>query len=413
MVDRVRSSAAGFFLVGLLCRLVVFTGAHVEGDENIYRALVGQLEAGRGFNLLGTPLLERLSPELYGHPLFFHPPGGIVLFLLFHRIAGELAYPLVQVLSYVLFFWSMLALARAALGPLGGVRLHVVCALAAFSPIMTHVATHYWLDGPLLAFATLGSALFVSGVQRGTTRRVVLAAAAIGYASWIKIAALAVVPGLLLLGLALAEPERRTSTLRLGLIFTGLVATIQLPWELWQWRVVGSPFPTWAGRPPADLIARNKFVYSITVTRPAWMYLTLMPRVLWTCIPSLACLFLLRLEPRVRRIALALVIWIAVVLAAMMTLGTTGSSKLLRYAITVTPATILLFLLLAGEVWRARADVASGGRASGNRAVLVRPLLVLAAAGLVLEVFQGLYMPLAFRDAALIMPILGQKHWLF
>src|SRR5690242_7473922 len=201
----VRGGTLLWFVLGLLCRLVVFTGPHGEGDELVYRELVTQLEAGHGYTLAGTPLLQRGWPaDQYGNALFFHPPAGIALFWLLHRVLGDLAFPLAQVLCYALFFWSMMALARAVLGPLSGARLHAVAALAAFTPIMTHVVSRYWLDGPLLAVTTLAAALLIAALARRDVRGVVIAGLAMGAASWVKTAAFVAVPGLLLLGLAMA-----------------------------------------------------------------------------------------------------------------------------------------------------------------------------------------------------------------
>jgi hypothetical protein len=110
----------------------------------------------------------------------------------------------------------------------------------------------------------------------------------------------------------------------------------------------------------------------------------------------------LPLEARARRIALSLAAWIAAVLVVVMALGAIGYSKLLRYAILVTPATVLLAGLSAGEALRALRDSA-GPPAVRARA---RALLLLLGAGLVLEVAQGLYTPLLDRSRDIIVPLL-------
>ena len=388
------------FALGLLCRLIVFTGAHGEGDETVYRALVYQLEAGRGYTLQGSPLIGNGWPaDQYGNALFFHPPGGIALFWLLHRAVGEAAFPLAQILSYGIFFWSMLALARLVLAPLEGPRLLGVALLAAFTPIMTHVVSRYWIDGPMLAFTTLAGALLLAAARRGDVPRTLLAALVMAYACWIKTAAVLALPGLVALAWAAAAPGARRQALRHGIAFAGLVAALHLPWELWQWRVVGNPFPAWAGKPSPELMASNAYVYALTVVRKPWAYLTLLPRATWTLAPALACLIALPLEPRTRRLALALAVWIAAVLVVVMALGAIGYSKLLRYAILVTPATVLLAGLAAAEAMRA-------ARAAGSAAFRARLLLALLVAGLALEVAQGLYTPLLDRRRDLIVPLL-------
>jgi 4-amino-4-deoxy-L-arabinose transferase-like glycosyltransferase len=397
------AAVATVFTLGLLCRLVVFSGAHVEGDETVYRALVYQLELGRGYTLAGSLLIDHGWPaDQYGQALFFHPPGGIALFWLLHRVAGEAAFALAQILSYALFFWSMMTLARLVLAPLEGPRRVGVALLAAFTPIMTHVVSRYWIDGPMLAFTALAGALFIGGARRSELARTLLAALVMAYACWIKTAAILALPGLVALAWALAPSGSRRQALRHGAAFVGVALALHLPWELWQWQAVGNPFPAWAGKPSPGLIAGNDYVYALTLVRKPWAYLTLLPRATWTLVPAIACLALLPLEARARRIALALVAWIAVVLVVVMALGAIGYSKLLRYAILVTPATVLLAGLAAGEAMRVLRDPA-GPIAVRARA---RGLLALLTVGLALEVAQGLYTPLLDRSRDLVVPLL-------
>jgi hypothetical protein len=391
------------FVAGFLCRLVVFTGRHLEGDEIVYTALVCQLQDGHGYTLMGTPLLKTGYPNnQYAQALFYHPPGGILIFWFLARLFGANGYPIAQVLSYAVFFWSMVFLARALFGPRQVPSVPVVTLLAAFTPIMTHVVSRYWLDGPMLAFAALSAALFVPAMQRQDARRAILAAVTMGLASWMKSSALMALPGVLLLGWMAAPPDTRRSTIRLALLFAGLSLLLQTPWQIWQWRVVHSPFPAWAGKPSAELVRRNRYVYGLTVLRPPWMYLTMLPRTVATILPAIGALVLVPMASRERWIGWALLAWIGVVLAAVVGLGAIGYSKLLRYAILVTPATVLLAGLAAGEAWRLR--TATPPLPRGKTMAVV--LLVLLAAGVVLEVSQGVFTPLMDRASDLIVPLL-------
>ena len=79
--------------------------ARLEPDERIYIALVEQLDAGRGYTLKGHPILNDptiVGPQ-YGRALFFHPPGGIVLFWLMHQLVGESGFALAETQNSVLF----------------------------------------------------------------------------------------------------------------------------------------------------------------------------------------------------------------------------------------------------------------------------------------------------------------------
>src|SRR5262245_43675120 len=83
--------AAALFLVGLYLRQSVFQGAHQEGDESIYITLVQQLDGGHGYTLQGSEILTQglIDREEYDRPLFFHPPGGIVLDWIFYKAIGD------------------------------------------------------------------------------------------------------------------------------------------------------------------------------------------------------------------------------------------------------------------------------------------------------------------------------------
>jgi hypothetical protein len=156
-------------------------------------------------------------------------------------------------------------------------------------------------------------------------------------------------------------------------------------------------------------VAGNAYVYTLTVERPAWMYLTLMPRALWTLGPAIACLATPRFDPRARRIALALLGWIAIVLAVVMGLGAIGYSKLLRYAVLVTPAAVLLFGLAAGEALNRLADP----RLTPGEKARAQVLVAIAAVGLALEIAQGVYTPMMDRANDVVRPVLWPGAWIF
>jgi 4-amino-4-deoxy-L-arabinose transferase-like glycosyltransferase len=405
------------FAVGLACRIAAFSVPHDEGDEIVYHVLVQQLESGHGYTLAGTPLIGNGWPaDQYGHALFFHPPGGIALFWLLDSVFGENGFALAQVFGYALFYWSLLALGWIVLrvaAPDPRIRMPGVgamLALAAFQPLMTHVVARYWLDGPMLALVTLAAALFARACVRlpgNATRGAIAAGLALGAASWTKTAALVALPAIAILGIALVTPASRRGALRLAVLFTAVALLVQAPWEIWQWRVLGSPFPAWAGRPSPTLVANNAYVRFLTVDRPPWIYLTLMPRVVWTLIPSLLGLALLHGAPASRRIGVALALWIAIVLSVMVGLGAIGYSKLLRYAILVTPATVLLFACVAAGAW---GQLRASGR--GARRATAAVIAALAAAGFALEIAQGIYTPLIDRRD-LIWPLLWRGNGLY
>lgn len=375
------------FLAGFLFRLMVFRQPHEEGDERIYQALVEQLELGRGYTLQGSPILESgtIDRMEYDHPLFFHPPGGILLFWILSKLFGPAGFAVTQLLSYTLFFAGMMWLAQMVVRSDASLALGATAVLAAFTPIAAHVMNHYWLDGPLLAFTTLAAALFVFGTSRGQSRWVLAGGAALGYAALIKVTALFALPGFLLLAWSLRPQMRFARLVRMGFLLLLPVLLLHLPWELWQWKKIGTLFQPHPGKPSSTLVANNLYIHYITAVRSPWVYLTLLPRVLWTLTVSVAAWAGHWKNPRLRRTGAALAGWIVIILVLHIGLGFLGYSKLMRYVILATPASILLF----------------GATVAECRGVWAWGL----AAGLILEVAQGIQTSLAKAD--LIIPLWG------
>jgi len=355
----------------------------LEQDEKIYVALVEQLNAGKGYTLQGHPLLKELIGEQYGYDLFFHPPGAVALFWVFEHLFGERGFPLTQVFSFIVFFWSLMWLGSLVIRPFDAIATLVLAILGSITPIMAFVMGRFWLDGPIIAFSTLAAALFVAGILKNRLWMVAAGGAILGYAILIKLTSVLIAPSVLALAWALRPREALRQYLIWGGVLVGVAFLVQVPWEIWQWHVIGSPFPVWAGKPATRLVQNNQFVYFQTVVRTPWAYVQLLPQVIWTLIPSFLMWAVTRRARDTWRAGTALVLWILTIVIAHMILGAMGYSKIVRYIALVTPATCLLFALTfsAAVQWvRQRRSVTPG-------AVL---LIVLAVAGLGLEVAQGL-----------------------
>jgi 4-amino-4-deoxy-L-arabinose transferase-like glycosyltransferase len=392
-----------FFLIGLCMHSLVIFRTHNEGDEFIYKTLVEQLDNGKGYTLQGSSLLEKglIDRIQYDRTLFFHPPGGIALYWVFYKVFGDFGFSLVQLFSYALFFWSMLFLAKSLNLTSSNVSLALVAGLSAFSPIMSHVTTKLWLDGPLLAFTPLAAAVYVWAIVHNRTRWVFIAGLILGYASLIKITAFLVVPGLILLCWFFLKPRKIKTCIQLGLLFLATALIVQLPWELWQWIKVGSPFPSWAGRPSESLVESNKYVYYLTVIRSPWVYLKLTAIILWTSIPTLFLFILLWSNKSLRWLRLSLMIWILTVLTFHIILGFLGYSKVLRYVILMTPALIILFSSLLDEaVCRFKHE---GNSANTGILTIIICISLLAY---VMEILTGVNL-LLFSHKDIIFPLLG------
>jgi 4-amino-4-deoxy-L-arabinose transferase-like glycosyltransferase len=403
-LDPAWTAALVIFFLGFCVHCTVFIGPHQEGDELIYTALVDQLDSGKGYTLLGSPILEqgRISKEQYGAKLFHHPPGGVGLFWLFHRMFGTVGYPLLQLFSYALFFWSMIFVGHTLGITKTSAGLLSLAGLAAFNPVLSHVITNYWLDGPLLAFSTCAVAVFIRAASRRNLLLALCAGVLLGYSGFIKQTVVLIIPGLALFTWFLMQPPRMRAFARLWLCLTIPALLVQVPWELWQWVVLGSPFSGRAGNPVESLLASNPYVYFVTVVRSPWLYVTLLPRVLWTIAPALILYCILLYDNKIRALGLALVVWIVTVLAAHILLGYMGYSKLIRYVILITPPAAILFSLLTHE---AVLKLKSGG-IPGIRKGIVVLVLAIATLAFLAEIAAGVRSAVLIRDD-LIIPFVG------
>jgi 4-amino-4-deoxy-L-arabinose transferase-like glycosyltransferase len=379
---------------GILARGVVFEGSHREGDEVLYRALMQQMRAGKGYTLRGHPVLSTgwFSREVYDKPVFpQHPPGGILLFLACDQLTPGSGASTAQILSFSLFCAGILLMGRALERggrPTGAIFMAIA---SAFSPIAAHVAVKQWLDAPLLGFATLGSGFYLLGVRRRRWSLVLAGGAFLCYACWIKLTAIGMFPWLLILSVVMENDDRARFAWRSMAVLVLSALAAVLPWQLWlsaHGMGIGA-----AARPGLELLQTNRYVRFITLERSPLVYLTLTPLVLWTLWPSALLLALHGRRRTASRVQLGLAAWVAGTLLTYVCLGAIGYSKLLRYAILVTPGAILLFSSLAGDLLKRHVPVSRTGWRFAAGLVFV---------GLGLEIVQGIHLTLQRSDALIV-----------
>jgi 4-amino-4-deoxy-L-arabinose transferase-like glycosyltransferase len=392
--------AVAALAAGLWLRAVTFDLLHHEGDERIYGALAEQLREGRGYTLHGHPILEEgwIVRDQYDTPLFYHPPGGIAWLALFSALFGDAGFDLAELAAFAVFFGGTLLLAREVLPRWTVPVASVVSVLAAATPIVAHVSLHHWLDGPQLAAVTLAAFLFVRATRGASTGWAAASGLAFGAACLVKMNAVIALPGIAALAWATAEGSDARSRRRVAVVAVAVAAVLVTPWLVAELRAFGTLMPSWAGKPSARLVAENPFVRHMTLVRTPWAYLRLLPQTVWTLVPSLALLAVLRPPGRSRRLALALAVWIAVVVGVAMALGAIGYSKLLRYVVLIAPAGIVLAGLAAGEV----IDAARNARG--------RALVVVFVVAVTLEVAQGIQVARVYPDLAAIRPPFGEAR---
>jgi 4-amino-4-deoxy-L-arabinose transferase-like glycosyltransferase len=405
------------FLIGLGMRTIVFIGDHAEGDELIYMNLVSQLDQGHGYTLRDSALLHQglIDRSQYDQPLFFHPPAAIALDWLFYSIVGIYGFPFMQIFSYAVFFWSMMLLGDTLRILSSDIGLATTAGLSAFSPIMAHVTTKFWLDGPLLAFTTLAIAIFGWALVHNKTGWTLISGMVMGLASLIKVVAFLAAPGALLVGWLVLKGRLTKAKNRRSKVFPLFVASallffvpallVQLPWEIWQWVVCGSPFPVWAGKPSASLVASNNYVHYLTIDRPPWVYLTLTPRILWTLIPAGGLFALVWKRNSDRFLGFALITWMVVIVMFHVLMGYWGYSKVLRYIILITPASVLMCAQLLSEAIK---QISEGVFGTGMGRVAVA-MVAISIVAVFAEMATGVNVTLAYKSD-LILPLLGKFY---
>ena len=222
----------------------------------------------------------------------------------------------------------------------------------------------------------------------------------LGLASLIKITAFLVMPGFALLALVLLERPKLKLFIGLSACLFATALLVQLPWEIWQWMVFGTPFPGWAGKPSQALIESNQYVRYLTVVRSPWIYLTLLPKVMWAIVPALVFYILTFKDPKARGVGAAFILWIATVLVFHVVLGARGYSKVLRYVILAAPPAILLFSMTVPLILtRFREGV-------GNARRMYGALLIVAVLAVLLEAAAGVKST-ALYAIDLIFPLFG------
>jgi hypothetical protein len=255
--------------------------------------------------------------------------------------------------------------------------------------------------------ATAAAAACAWAVRRDRLWLALLSGVLLGASSWIKSTALLTLPAML----ALAWVLRGDMAMRRFCIIAGAISIIALsihaPWPCWRWVALGSPFnglagQADAGRPAQTLIASNAYVRFVTVGRPAWSYLTLLPRVFWSLVPALSLLPLAARDRATRRLSAAVLIWIVGIVGLHVVLGYLGYSKVLRYVILASPALLILPVALFCSVW----TQLRRGELTPNARMCAQALLALTAIGIALELAQGVSVELIV-NAALIVPWIG------
>lgn len=337
-------------LLGICIRLGIFVHPHNEGDEIIYQALIEQIDSGAGYTLQGHHILESLLSDYpnYDSPLFFHPPGGIILFYVFYKLFGLGGLCIAQIFCFLIFYTGMILLAKEIFKPCDGICLFLVGLLSSFTPIIAHINTKIWIDNPKIAFITLGCALLVRGFSKNIYWMKIIASALIGYSCFVKIDACLIYPVIFIVTWFLFfEKSKRIEFIKSMITVSSFGIFFITVWLLWNYYETKNLFSIGApGKPGIELLQNNAFVYYVTMIRSPLSYfgnlITVMPTTLVIFILSISIAKHSGIKAVKPEIAGGLCVLFVVL--TYVCLGFLGYSRLLRYIVIVTPVLILLFV---------------------------------------------------------------------
>ena len=237
---------------------------HAEADERVFTTLVTQVRAHPlQYTLRGTWILDRLDPQNYDKPIFFHPPAFV--YLCAALTAAGIPLPLVPVLLELATIACAYALARR----LHGEREALWAAfLLATCTVTWFVSQHVWIDSMLVFAVTLSLLAADWAGERATAGAFAWAGAAFALAFLSKTTAVLVLPAMIALAvrrdpLALAPRKLLSFAAAAALPCLAWIATLRI--ENGQW--LPSAFPT------PGMMRRYPFVASI-VGRPWHYYLS-------------------------------------------------------------------------------------------------------------------------------------------
>jgi hypothetical protein len=333
-------------IFGLAIRSVSFILPHDEGDELIYQTLVDQLLLGRGYTLRGSAFLASGFLELshYDQPVFFHPPFGILFFLISKFLFGQYGIIIAQLLCYLIFVAGIILIAQSVFGKLGRHQWIVLSILIPLEPIFAHTGIKIWIDNPRLAFLTFGFGAFLRGGLAPCAWLRTLGAWSLGGAILTKFDTVLSLPFILLIDYCInAKPTGVLTFLKNNLVSLFRIFTPSICWLILVFVLTGSFLPGNPGRPSVELLNSNSYVRFVTLETPVYFYFRDFALVLSSGIGALILTVFAwnKLDKKLQQCALILWAGIIFQLVFFTVLGAMGYSKVLRYVCQIVPLMII------------------------------------------------------------------------
>lgn len=246
---------------------------HVECDELIYITLAKKLYHTGSYNLQGTPILQKIAPEMYDKPLFFQPPLFILMSIPLVMNFSDNAAVILSWLGHILVLLSLFLFLRKILGR-NNPTLLMVLLLAATDPIMVFASNKIWLDSLTAGWASLSMFLFWKACSEEVFGRKIryafFSSLVLGAAVLTKVTTVLLGPfyALLLIRYALKAPTKKGILFGSASLLPALALT--LPWFLLTYIQYGKLIDTPVL--PEGLIQTNPYIQMV-ISRPPYFYL--------------------------------------------------------------------------------------------------------------------------------------------
>ena len=328
-----------FIFLSVLIKIPTLRYPHQENDEIIYTTLAQSLITRGEYSLQGTEILSKLSPTIYDHPLFNHPPLFPALLTPFVLLSDINHAVLISWLGHILAIIGVGLIiqhaSRHSKDPPRVTDMVFWLPLLAVTadPLLLFVSRKLWIEGILCGLFTFSAALLIIA-EDSKWRRTLLFSVGItlGLAALAKISVLALLPVYLY---AMHLFFRKRGVFVSSCLWLLLpVAALTAPWFVAFYMKCGVFLPDWINPDPWSM---DRFpLMKEWANRPWYFYLIKTPLL----IPVLPlCLYrLLRtkslLAERSARIALLFILCHVTVLSL---LGARGLGFQLRHLTVIGP----------------------------------------------------------------------------
>lgn len=336
--------------------------SHTEADEQVYLSLAKRLLTSGSYNLEGTEIINQLSPGIYDHPLFFHPPLFPVCLIPFVYWNIERLAVLVSWLGHALCILAVALVGRrmAFASGLDSERNPMVQWLPVIGicldPFLLFLSRKLWIDSLLtgLCAASIAS-FFCARYSRRRSLWLIVGGALFGLAGLSKMPALILTPVVVYLVLTPDGPRRsKIKDLCLGFLPALLLAS---PWYIAFYHTYGVIIPSWI-KPDEWSVEHYPFVRVALERTPAYYFLKLI------AIAPVSLLafgvYCLRRSLWTSRMFLFPSIWFLLCFITISYLGVKGQGFQMRYIALLVPSIYLMLYAFLGQFRRGHEFISIG-----------------------------------------------------